>query len=133
MYHIAVMLAEKRFGCGTDAKTLGQRVLTADRDPCALGRKASHVILFALKKRFRDEHGHIDILMTELFELGVHNALYVLPNGVAVGTYDHASLYAGIIGKLRLFNDIGIPLRKINIHRCDLLYHFFVLVCHVEV
>ena len=116
MNNIAVMLAEKRFGGGTDAKSFGQNILTADRHPCALGSKALNVILFALKERFGNKHRHINILVTEPLELSVKYVLDILPDGVAVGTDYHAALDSGIIGKLSFFDNVGIPLSKINIH-----------------
>ena len=89
-----------------------------------------NMILFALQERFGNEHGHIDVFVTELFKLGIHDALNVLPYSVAVRAYYHTPLNARIIGKLRLFYDVGIPLRKINVHRRDLLDHFLVFVSH---
>jgi len=70
--------------------------------------------------------------VTGLFELGVHQALHVLPDGVAIGAQNGKALDAGILNKLRLAADVGIPLGEIVFQIGDLFYlflfgHFYVL------
>jgi len=74
------------------------------------------VIGFLLQKRLGNEHRHIYVLVTELLELGVKDALDIFPNCVSVGADDHTSLNTRIVNQLRLLNDVGIPLGKICFH-----------------
>ena len=113
---ILVVLAEKSLGGRTDDKSFGELVLSADGYDRALGSKARNVIGFLLQKRLGDEHRHIYVLVTELLELGVKDALDILPDRVSVGADDHTSLNARIVNQLRFLYNVGIPLGKICFH-----------------
>ena len=90
------------------------------------------MILLLLQQAFGNEHRHIDILMPQCLEARVKVVLNVLPDRVAVGSDDHTSAHAGVVHKLRLFHHVGIPLRKVHVHRRDLLHHFLVVLSHVK-
>ena len=60
--------------------------------------------------------------MAGLLELGVHDALDVLPDGVAIGAQDGEALDTGVLHQLRLAADVGVPLGEIVLHAGDLLY-----------
>ena len=124
------MLAEERLGGGTDGKSLGELVLAAKGYPRALGRKSLYVILFLLEKALGDKHGHVNILVTERLEARVKILLNVLPDRIAVGTDDHASLDAGVVDQLCFFYNVGEPLREVHVHGRDLLHHFCIVLCH---
>ena len=94
MNDVLEVLAEQRFGGGTHAQPFRQLVLSAHCDPGALRRKALHMILLLLQKTFGNEHGHIDILVSQSLEPGVQVPLNVFPNGISVGTDDHTALHA---------------------------------------
>ena len=126
---MGIVLAEQRFAGGAHAQALLQLFLAAHGDPGHLRGEAFHMVLLFLQKALRYEHGHIDILVAGGLEHAVEDVLDILPNGVAVGADDHAAADAAVIDQLGLFNDIGIPLRKIVLHRGDLGYHFL-LICH---
>lgn len=67
--------------------------------------------------------------MAGLFELGVHDALDVLPDRVAVRAQDRKALDRRILDQLGLAADIGVPLGKIDLHIGDLLH--FLLFRHI--
>ena len=127
--NVLIVLAEEGLGGGADDETLGQIGLAADGDDGALGCKTLDVILFLFQQALGDEHGHVDVLVTKLLEAGVEILLDVFPDGIAVGTDDHAALNAGIVHQLSLFDHVGIPLAEILLHRGD-LFNKFLIVCH---
>ena len=61
--------------------------------PCNLRCKALYVILFLLEQALRNEHWHVYILYSCLFEHCIEILLYILPDGITIGFKDHASLY----------------------------------------
>ena len=126
---VGIVLAEQRFAGGAHAQALLQLFLAAHGDPCHLGGEALYVVLFLLQQAFRDEHGHIDVLVAGGLEHPVEDMLDILPDGIAVGADDHAAADAAVIDQLGLFNDVGIPLCEIVLHRGDFGYHFL-LICH---
>ena len=58
------VFAEQRLRGRTNAQPFGQGILSADRNPCAFGRKALDMVLFLLQQAFRNQHRHIYIFMT---------------------------------------------------------------------
>ena len=74
--NLFIVLAEERFGGGTNRKTLGELFLTADRYPRAFGCKALYVVFFSLKKALGNEHRHIHVLVTGFLEASVHVSLH---------------------------------------------------------
>ena len=130
--HVAEMLTEQRLRRRTDAKPLLKLVAAAHRDPRALRREALDVILLLLQQGFRDQHRHINVLCAGLFEFGVHQALDVLPDGIAIGTVDKHALDGGIVDQLGLFAHIGVPLGKVDLHVGDLLNLFFFRHNHIS-
>ena len=123
---LLVMLAEQGLRGRTDSQTLVELFLTADRHPCAFGRKALNVVFLALQETFGNEHRHVDVLVTGLLEAAVKVSLHELPDRVTVGADHHAALYAGIVNQFRLFDDIGIPFCKILVAAGNRLDHFFI-------
>ena len=127
---ILEILTEQGFGSRTDAVTLFQPLTAAISDPRALRREALYVVLFLLKQAFGDQHRHIDILRAGLLKLGIHDALDVLPDRIAIRTVNKHTLNGRIIDQLGLFAHIGKPLRKIHFHIRDLSNLFF--LCHIS-
>ena len=125
---VLVKIAEKRLGRGPHAQTLLQLRQPSVRHPGYLRGKALHMILFLLKKAFRNEHGHIDIFHARFLEPLVQLLLDQLPDRVAVGLDRHAALHARILDQLRLLHHVGVPLGEILIHGCDRFHQF--LFCH---
>ena len=128
--NVSVMLAEESLGSRTNAKLLGELFCAAVSYPCNLGSKARNVILLLLEKRFGNEHRHIYVLVTELLESGVKDSLNILPDSVAVGANDHTSLYAGVVDKIGLLYDVGVPFCEVLVHRGDLCDELLVVLCH---
>ena len=116
MNNVCVMLAKQSFRGRTDAKPFLKLFASAVRYPGNLRCKAFNMILFFLKETFGNKHRHTDVFVAGILEHSVKNALNVLPDCVAVGADNHASLYACIFNKLCLFNDIGIPFGKVLFH-----------------
>ncbi len=131
MEHIVPMIAEHGLGGGTEGQPLLQLLAAAHGDPGHLGGKAVDQLALLLQKALRDEHGHGHVFMAGLFELGVHNALDILPDGIAIGPQDGKALHAGIFHQLRLAADIGIPLGKILLHGGDGVHRLF-FVGHIR-
>ena len=122
------MIAKQCLGGGTDAHSLFQLFIAAHGNPGTLGRKAFYMVFFLLQQAFRNQHGHIDILHAHLFEFGIHDALDVFPDCIAIGAIDEYALDGGIVNELRLFAHIGVPLGEVHLHIGDLLYFF--ILCH---
>ncbi|MPN03076.1 hypothetical protein SDC9_150299 [bioreactor metagenome] len=68
--------------------------------------------------------------MTGFFEHAVQQILDVFPDSRAVGAHNHAAAHAGIIGEIRLSDDIGIPFGKVNIHWGDVFHQFLFIIRH---
>ena len=118
------MVAEHRLRCGAEREPLFELFAAAHRDPRHLGRKAVDQLALLFQQAFRDQNRHRHIHMAGLFELGVHDALDVLPDRVAIGPQDREALHARVFHQLRLAADVGVPLGKIDLHIGDLLYFF---------
>ena len=110
------MLAEKRLRCRAHAKPVLELFVSAVSYPRNLGSKALNVIFFFLQKALGDKHRHTNILVTQRLETRVKVFLNVLPDSVAIRSDDHTALYAGVLDKLCLFADVGIPLCEIFFH-----------------
>ncbi|MPM91815.1 hypothetical protein SDC9_138949 [bioreactor metagenome] len=124
------MLAEKRLRCRTNAQALLKLLAAALSNPGNLGRKAFDMFFFLIKQRFRDEHRHIYIAMPRFFKHPVKYRLDVFPDSVSVGADDHASFNTGIIYEVGLFHNVGVPLRKVLLHRSYFFDGSFSLLCH---
>ena len=123
------VVAEHRLGGRTERKALLELFAAAHRDPRHLGREAVDQLAFLFQQAFRNQDGHRHVLMAGLFELGVHDALNVLPDGIAIRPQDGKALDGCILDQLRLAADIGVPLGKIDLHIGDLLH--FLLFRHI--
>ena len=110
---------------GPDTIALLKLLAAAVSDPGALRGEALHMVLLLLKKALRDEHGEVDVLMARLLKLGVHDALDVLPQSIAIGAIDEHAFDAGIVDELRLLAHVRVPLGKVHLHVGDLLHLFF--------
>ena len=122
---VFIMIAEEGFAGGAHAQALGELFRAAVGDPGDLGGEALHMVLFLLKEGFGDEHGHIYVFMPGGFEHPVENMLNVFPDGIAVGAEDHAAAHAGIVDQIGFFDDIGVPLGEVLVHRGDGLDELF--------
>ena len=114
--YFCIMVAEKRFGSGAHAHSFLKLLAAADSYPGNLRRKAFNMVFFLLKKAFRNEHGHIYILVAGFFKTGVKDFLDIFPNGIAVRAKHHAAANAGIINKFGFFYHVGVPLGKVIFH-----------------
>ena len=86
-----------------------------------------HMVLLLLKQALRDQQRKIDILHTSFLEPAVQFCLDILPDRVTRRFDDHAALNLCVTGQFRLFDNICIPLGKINFHRSDLFHKLFIL------
>ena len=125
--NIGKMLAEKSFGCRTNAKLFRKRFASAECYPCNFGSKAFDVVFFLLEKRFGNEERHINVLYAVFLELCVKNLLNVFPDSIAIGANYHTSFYAGIVYKVCFLTDIRVPFGKVFIHRSNVTDKFLIV------
>lgn len=123
------VLAEQRFRRRAHAQTLLERLAAADRHPRALGRKALDVVLLLLQEAFGDQHREVDVFVPRLLKAAVQLPLDVFPDRVAVGPVNEHALDRRIVDQLRLFADVGIPLREVGVARRDRFHSL--LLCHI--
>ena len=86
------------------------------------------MVLFLLQQAFGDQQRHVNILDTLLLKFSIHDALNILPDGVAIGAVDEHALNRRIIDELGFLAHIGKPLRKVHLHIGDLCNLLF--LCH---
>ena len=80
------------------------------------------------EEALRNEHRHVDVLVSGLFEITVKDALDVFPDGIAVGTVNEDTLDGRVVDQLCLLANVGEPLSKVDLHIGDLLNLF--IFCH---
>ena len=130
MDNLLVVFAEKCFRRRTNAKSLLKLFASAVCYPCNLGSKALNVVLFLLEQAFGDKHRHTNVFVSRFLEHTVKNALNILPDSIAVGSYNHTALNACVLNKLSLFADVCVPLSEILVHRGNGVNHFFIILSH---
>ena len=129
MYLLLIVLAEQHLAGGADIELFTELLAAPLGHHRALGGEAVDMVLFLLQKPLGDEEGHTDILHPQLFKARVHLPLDIFPDGVAIGLVYHAALHAGIVGQLRLFHNVRVPLGEVYVHGGDILHPLF-LLCH---
>jgi hypothetical protein len=85
--------------------------------------EALDVLGLLLQVALGDEQREVGVLVAQVLEHLVQDALHVLPDGIAIGTDDHAALHVRVVGELRLLDQVHIPLGKALLARCQLLGH----------
>ena len=129
--NVLIVLAEQGLAGGVDGVPLLQLFAAAIGHPSALGGKALHVILLLLEQTLRDEGGQIYVLVSQLLELIVQDALDVLPDGIAVGPVDEHALDGGVVDELCLPAHVRVPLGEVHLHIGDLADLLAFLLCHI--
>ena len=129
LQHVVPMVAEHGLGGGPEGQALLQLLAAAHGDPGHLRGEALHQLPLLLQQALGDQHGHSHVDMAGLFERAVHNALDILPDGVAIGPQDHEALHGRIVHQLRLQADVGIPLGEVHLHGGD-GFHISLVFCH---
>ena len=125
------MLAEESLGGRTNTEPVLKLLISSVSYPCNFRSKALNVILFLLKKAFRNEHRHTNVFVAGFLEHSIKDMLNVLPDSIAVRANYHTALNAGIFDEFGFFADVSVPLREILVHRGDRSDHFFIL-CHIK-
>ena len=110
---VGVMLAEEGLGGGADGQAVLQLLAAAHGDPGALGGEALHMVLLLLEQGLGNQHGEVYVFVPGLLKAPVQLALYVLPNGVAVGAVNEHALDGAVVDELRFLADVGVPLGEI--------------------
>ena len=116
---LIIEITEKCLGCRAYTHALLQFVQTAVCDPCDFRCEPFNVILFLLKKAFRNEHRQVDIFNACFLKSAVKFCSDVFPDCIACRLKYHAAFYRCISGEFRLLDDIRIPLGKIYFPGCD--------------
>ena len=106
-------MADNRLRSRPDDQRLGKLFTSADSDNCKLGRKSFHVMLFFVDEAAGDQQRERHVLMTGGLEAAVKRLLDVLPKRPPVRAHDHATAHRRVIGKLRLDDQLVVPLGKI--------------------
>ena len=88
------MITEQGLRGRPHTEPLCELFASAVGDPGHLRCKTLHMILLLLKKAFGYEQGHINVFMAGFLEPPVQITLDTLPDGIAVGTDDHAAPHA---------------------------------------
>ena len=122
------MVAEHRLGRGSERQPLFELLAAAHRDPCDLGGKAVDEFALFFEQALRNQNRHRHVLMAGLLELRVHDRLDILPDRVAIRAQNRKALDRRVFHELGLAADVGVPLRKIDLHVGDLLH--FLLFRH---
>ncbi len=108
----------------------GQRLFelfaAAACDPGDLWREACDVLGLALKEATRDEQRKVGIDDIRLFEARVQQALHILPDGIPIGTDNHAATHRRVVGQLGLAYNLVVPFRKIVFLVDNIFYILFV-------
>ncbi len=116
---------------GPNHQRLGQLLPTGTGYLGDFGREAFDVLGLFHQVAFGNQQREIGVNMTRFFDALVECIANQLPDGVAVRLDHHAAAHAGVFGKLRLIDDVEIPLRVIFVtsgNAC--LGHAFVLSLH---
>ena len=113
------VVAEHGLGGRPEGQALLQLLAAAVGDPGHLRGKALYQLPFLFQQALRDQHGHSHIHMAGFLKHSVHDALNILPNGIAVGPKDHKTLDGGVIHQLRFQANIGVPLGEVHLHGGD--------------
>ena len=129
LQHVVPMVAEHGLRGGAEGQTLLQLLAAAHGDPGHLRGEALYQLALLFQQALGDQNGHGHVDMAGLFEHAVHNALDILPDGVAIGAQDHEALDGRIVHQLRLQADVGIPLGEVHLHGGD-GFHISLVFCH---
>ena len=129
LQYIVPVVAEHGLRGGPEGQPLLQLLAAAHGDPRHLRGEALHQLALLLQQALRDQHRHRHVDVSGLFEHPVHDALDVLPDGVAVGPQDHEALHGGVVHQLRLQADVGVPLGEVHLHGGD-GFHVSLIFCH---
>ena len=132
LHPLGVHRAEDGLRRGADGQALGQGLAAALGDPSALRRKALDVVGLLHEQALGQEHGHVDVLVPGLLELGVQVLLDQLPDAVAIGLDDHAAAHGRIVDHVGLADHVRVPLGEVHVAGRDLLDEFLLgfVLCH---
>ena len=117
-----IKITEQCLGCWSDTQALLQFIQSAMCDPCNLRCESFDMILLLLEQALRNKHWKVYILYAGCLETLIEILLDQFPDRVACRFENHTSLYACVITQLCFTDNVRIPLCKILIHRCNMLY-----------
>ena len=117
-----IEITEQSLRSRTYTETLLKFVQSTVCYPCYFRCKTLYVVFLFLKKRFRNEHRHVYVLYTCLFESTVKFVLDVFPDCITCRFDRHASFYACVTAQLCFFYNVSIPLCEIFFHGSDSFY-----------
>ena len=93
-----------------NALSVGRDLQSVMRDDGALLGEALDMLGLAAEERLRNEEREVGVHVTRFLEHFVKLVLHLLPDGVAIRLYDHASAYRGLLGQVCLNHQIVVPL-----------------------
>ena len=83
------------------------------RDPGDLWIEARDVVRLLLQQALWDEQREVGVDVAGRLDAGVESGLHVLPEGIAIGTDDHAAANRGVVRELSLEDDVRVPARVV--------------------
>ena len=118
---------DDRLGGRTDHQGLLEHLPPADRHHRDLRGEPFDVLRLLGEEALRDEEGEVGVLVSRGLEHPVEGLLHLLPDGIAVGTDDHAAAHRAVIGQLGLRDQLVVPGAEVGGAGGEGL-----LVCHVD-
>src|SRR6266487_539696 len=100
------------------------------RDEGDLLRESFDVLGLLREVAHRDEEREVRVLMARRLDHVVERALHQLPDAIAVRPDHHAPAHRGVIGELRLHDDIAVPLAEVLRAWGDSLRFSVLSLCH---
>src|SRR5436190_20502254 len=100
------------------------------RDEGDLLRESLDVLGLLREVAHRDEEREVRVLMARRLDHVVERALHQLPDAIAVRPDHHAPAHRGVIGELRLHDDIAVPLAEVLRAWGDSLRFSVLSLCH---
>ena len=121
---VLVGVPDDGFGCGTDDEFLLEPGRRVHDDAFSVGGvhqavvghhgaflgESGDMLGLAAEEGLRNEEREVGVLVTGLLEHSVQDVLHFLPYGVSVGFDDHAAAHGGLLGEIRLDDQVVVPL-----------------------
>ena len=96
-------------GVDDDAVAVGVVHQAVVGDDGALLGEALDMLGLTAEETLGNEEGEVGVLVAGLFEHAVELVVHLLPNGIAIGFYHHASTHGTLLGEVGAHDEFVIP------------------------